>query len=154
MVRSNLRARLHSEFGLVRRVGYDNRFGQCLFVDLDLHESGLFEFDFSASWISLSYLNCLMIFLSLGGRNPGLSLTLLLPDLRETGFLLLLAMRGGLLLRISTDRIIFLSSLLAKVGILISSVKLKEGMVSRGALFGILVFSLLLAFFFLSITIS
>jgi hypothetical protein len=62
--------------------------------------------------------------------------------------------RGGLLRRISTERIMDLSSLLAKVGILISSVKLKEGMVSNGVFLTILVFSLLLAFFFLSITIS
>jgi hypothetical protein len=93
------------------------------------------------------------MFLSLGGRNPGLSLTLLLADLRDTAFLELLGRRGGLLLRSSTDRIMLLSSLLAKVGILISSVKLKEGMVSRGARFITLPFYLFVTFFFLSITI-
>ena len=58
--------------GLVLRVGFVlsaalECFLMNFLLDRDLHDAGLRDLDRSRSWSSLSYLNCRIIVLSLGG---------------------------------------------------------------------------------------
>lgn len=87
IVRSSLRVKFTSELGLANKVVEDFFFRKYFFVDRELQEAGLFDFDLKFSCINLSYLNVCIIVLSSGGRLFKFCFTLLQVDFLDICFL-------------------------------------------------------------------